>query len=406
MSKSPSNKHSYDFIKSEFEKRNYELISTEYINAHTKMKYRCLKHPETIQEVKYNQLSLDRACRFCGKEKYANKRKKDVDLVRKEFIDKDFIPLFANEDYKNDNSMLAYICNKHAHEVQYTKYHTLKKLHGCKYCYNERRGKTLRLDYDFVKNIFFENGYKLLDTEYINNTTKMRAVCHIHSEEVFEITYADIRSGSGCPRCGQEKRTKSLRKNVEYVREVFLSKNYTPLFNDDDYTGNDKKLAFVCNKHPSEIQYSTYSTLIRSTHNCQECYIESVSGENSRLYNPNLTNEDRELLHLLRKDKDASDWRKQIYERDNYTCQICGDSSGGNLNAHHLNGWSYFPEQRYDINNGICLCKECHVYGFHKTYGYNHNTIHQFMNYLYNNEYTVPTWLNTIYKEKYRSLIA
>ena len=33
-------------------------------------------------------------------------------------------------------------------------------------------------------------------------------------------------------------------------------------------------------------------------------------------------------------------WRNAIYERDNYTCQECGDKTGGNLNAHH-NGKSY-----------------------------------------------------------------
>lgn len=34
--------------------------------------------------------------------------------------------------------------------------------------------------------------------------------------------------------------------------------------------------------------------------------------------------------------------------------------SGGKLNAHHLNGWADFPDERIDIDNGATLCKKCH----------------------------------------------
>jgi len=55
-------------------------------------------------------------------------------------------------------------------------------------------------------------------------------------------------------------------------------------------------------------------------------------------------------------------WRKAVYERDNYTCQNCGDNKGGNLNAHHIKSWADFPELRYKISNGITLCDKCHQF--------------------------------------------
>jgi len=61
----------------------------------------------------------------------------------------------------------------------------------------------------------------------------------------------------------------------------------------------------------------------------------------------------------LRKTIEYQIWRKAIFERDNYTCQECGDR-GGHLNAHHIKPFSIFPEFRLDMNNGITLCNDCH----------------------------------------------
>jgi len=52
-------------------------------------------------------------------------------------------------------------------------------------------------------------------------------------------------------------------------------------------------------------------------------------------------------------------WRKTIFERDDYTCQECGER-GGKIVAHHIKGWTQYPEHRYDIENGIILCERCH----------------------------------------------
>jgi HNH endonuclease len=52
-------------------------------------------------------------------------------------------------------------------------------------------------------------------------------------------------------------------------------------------------------------------------------------------------------------------WREAIFERDNYTCQICGQR-GGKIIADHILPFAYFPAIRLALNNGRTLCKECH----------------------------------------------
>ncbi len=52
-------------------------------------------------------------------------------------------------------------------------------------------------------------------------------------------------------------------------------------------------------------------------------------------------------------------WRTQVFARDNYTCQKCGQI-GGRLEAHHLKRWVDYPELRFTLYNGQTLCKDCH----------------------------------------------
>jgi 5-methylcytosine-specific restriction endonuclease McrA len=72
-----------------------------------------------------------------------------------------------------------------------------------------------------------------------------------------------------------------------------------------------------------------------------------VTGK-KRHYTPN------EYRH---KDNKHRRWKKQIWEKDNYTCTICG--SHQNLTADHIIPRSISPKLAYDITNGRTLCEDC-----------------------------------------------
>lgn len=50
-------------------------------------------------------------------------------------------------------------------------------------------------------------------------------------------------------------------------------------------------------------------------------------------------------------------WRIIVIKRDK-CCVIC--KSGKSRHAHHVDHATYFPEKRFDPENGVCMCSECH----------------------------------------------
>lgn len=67
---------------------------------------------------------------------------------------------------------------------------------------------------------------------------------------------------------------------------------------------------------------------------------------------------------IIRNSKAYKEWRASVFKRDNYTCQECNDRCGNGksvyLEAHHKKPFATHIESRFDVNNGVTLCKKCH----------------------------------------------
>lgn len=68
--------------------------------------------------------------------------------------------------------------------------------------------------------------------------------------------------------------------------------------------------------------------------------------------------------HARYKDPEYTEWRTKCLERDGYTCQWCDAKNGMGekivLQVHHKIHYWKRPDLRYDIDNGVTLCKSCH----------------------------------------------
>ena len=54
------------------------------------------------------------------------------------------------------------------------------------------------------------------------------------------------------------------------------------------------------------------------------------------------------------------DWRLAVYKRDKFRCQMPGCKSKSRIQAHHIRKWSTASALRYELDNGITLCRNCH----------------------------------------------
>lgn len=95
----------------------------------------------------------------------------------------------------------------------------------------------------------------------------------------------------------------------------------------------------------------------------------AFKGKRLRENNPNWRGGVNDINNSLRKTRRYKDWRKAVFERDDYTCVLCG-IRGCVLRADHIKPFAVFEESRFDIGNGRTLCDECHkktdTYGVNK----------------------------------------
>lgn len=216
------------------------------------------------------------------------------------------------------------------------------------------------------KNIVGER-FGMLVIRSVNKDTdpnKTTCVCDCDCGETKVLLKNNVKSG-GTRSCGCLSAPSIIGQKINNLTVLEKSsKKY-----------EDKKTRHLC------VCDCGKTTLVRSgdlkrghTRSCGCLHNVSLpSGKDHHAWNPEITDEDRKNR---RDRKKVGRWSSQIFERDNHTCKLC-KIRGGVLNAHHLDGWHWCVERRYDLENGVTLCEICHR-TFHKIYGNRDNTAEEF----------------------------
>jgi hypothetical protein len=346
-------KLTFKYVYNYFQEQNCELLEKKYVNNRTKMKYQCKCGNKS--EITFRDFKTGRRCRKCsGSEKFTYKyvynyfQEQNCELLEKKYV--------------NNRTKMKYKCKcKNNSKITFGHF---KDGERCKKCSGKEK-----LTYEYVKQYFEDNNCKLLEEKYINNNTKMKYKCKCKNKS--EITFRHFKDGKRCKKCsGSEKFT------YKYVYNYFKEQNCKLL--EKKYYNTDKPMKYKCNcKNISKISFYSFKRGSR----CRECGTKKVSGKNHPNYNPNITEEEREIG---RKYPEYREWTQNTYKKDNYICQKCFQK-GEKLNAHHIINYASNKELRLDKNNGITFCKACHK-EFHKKYGVKNNNrkqLNEFLNFTY-----------------------
>ncbi len=173
-----------EYIRLSFKREGYILLSKAYINAHTKLDYRCSNEHE--HSISWTNWCGGYKCPIC-----AGKMKLTLDQVRKSFEDSNYILL--SKEYINARTKLNYRCSKgHEHSIKWGDWYQGIR---CPSCY----GKNIKYTLEQIREFFSSEEYELLSNRYKDVHTKLDYRCpkgHEHS-----IRLSGWLQGYRCPIC-------------------------------------------------------------------------------------------------------------------------------------------------------------------------------------------------------------
>lgn len=215
---------------------------------------------------------------------------------------------------------------------------------------------------------------------------KVKIQCDKKSYHVYEQVPASFANGIGCPYCINRKvhPLDSFGAIFPYMIERWSEKNEKSPYEYAPHSA--EKVWFKCPDGVHEDYLQKISNAVIYNFTCRKCENEKVGlqkrGENNRFWRGGISGEN----NILRQRFEYKNWRTNVYERDRYTCQCCGKQ--GKLNVHHVYPFSDYKDLRYNVDNGITLCVDCHDStkdgSFHNLYGTYGNTPEQLREYILN----------------------
>ena len=243
------------------EKKNYTLLSTEYINSDQKLDIICDVGHRT--KVTLGSIQSGRGCPECGRISRAKTRTIPFSKISETITNEGYEVLTKESEYKDTRTKIHVKC-KNGH-FTYLSYLDFKGGHGCKFCGRDRVKQSLKLSYDFVKSSFEERGYKLLSTEYINFSQKLDFICP--NGHIGKITYASFRINRGCKKCGRIVCGNKRKKDKNDIESFITSIGYKIL--DFNYINSKSKMFLECQKgHQFHMRWNDLQQGIR----CPSCF--------------------------------------------------------------------------------------------------------------------------------------
>jgi hypothetical protein len=212
----------FDDVKNYFKEQGCELLSTEYINSQTLMKYKC--NCGNISETSYAPFKKGHRCSLCGgNEKYT------YEDVKNYFKEQECELLISKTEYINSNTIMKFKCK--CGNISHTNFSHFKNSdRRCMSCGFEKHSKSSIKFKDYI----FESG----------NISKIQGYEHIALDELIQIY--------------KESEIKTARIDMPFINYYFDKK--TRRYYPDIFIESENKLIEV------KSDYTYKKELIKNIH--------------------------------------------------------------------------------------------------------------------------------------------
>ena len=202
-----SRKHTYNEVYEYITKNNYQLMSTEYINAKTKLNVICPKGHCWF--VKYNNFQQGQRCPICD-----NENRSLPIIYVKEYMNK-FGYSLLSDDYKNDHTKIDVVCNNR-HRFKTTFWQFKQGKHRCPVC-----AGNIKYSYTEVKDYIESFKHTLLSDNYINGHTDLYIKCD--KGHIYNSTFSSFKNGEKrCTICfAQQLSSKAEKEISSYIKKIY-----------------------------------------------------------------------------------------------------------------------------------------------------------------------------------------
>jgi hypothetical protein len=251
-------KKTFDEISKYFKEHDCELLESEYLNAHEKMKYRC--SCGNISFIHWNNFKSGRrcGCRRIGAQRFTEFQvKNEVESLGFSFVSSKFV---------NNQHIVKCVCKCGVlREVQLK---SIRRSDGCFTC----RNQNFALKYQEVFDYFAQHNCKLLEKEYKNARTKLKYICSCGSES--SIVFDSFKRGNRCRKCGNKKNSLQQRLSQEEVTKQFSDHGCVL---QDKYKKASTPLKFICKCGRQGLKsLNNFKKMPR----CKSCSLQARSGQN------------------------------------------------------------------------------------------------------------------------------
>jgi len=222
-------KYNLEYIKNQFEKENYTLLSNTYKNTKSKLKY---KSPSGI----IGYIAFDKWLRGQRHPK-ENDRYYNLDKISKILFDSGFTLL--DTEYQGSKSKIFYKCNlcDTYNSVVWSQW--FFKKNKCSGCTKNKK------KYFFIDNIE-KDGYCYVSGDYITNRSNLVLICS-NNHEYITNRFNFVTNGSRCPICnclGESKPEKEIMDLLHEHDIKFIHRDRSIIYPYElDIVIPDKKIA-------------------------------------------------------------------------------------------------------------------------------------------------------------------